>query len=98
MTRLIVQPIDPAAPGSWRQRSQMFAAIRLVTDVQESGSVSDTLVAYSALEALLIPRLRTDDGTPVEAVLDQLSANEFDAMLESVASIEPTVPPETASS
>ena len=49
------------------------------------------------MEALLLPRLSTDDGTTVEAALDQLSAEEFDGLLSGVT-FGAEVPPESASS
>lgn len=94
MTTLIVTPLDPDAPGSYRQRS---AIMRALAAAQEGGSAM--IAAYVQVEDLVISRLHTDDGTPVENALEQVSANEFDDLLKGLlAGGEEAVPPPTADS
>ena len=92
MTELHVKPIDAGAPGSFRQRSRLMRAIALMRDNTDGAAVA---AAYIAVEDLVLERLSTDDGTPVEDVLDGLSADDFDALLQAVAG-ESSVPTESA--
>ncbi|KKN82081.1 hypothetical protein LCGC14_0313480 [marine sediment metagenome] len=50
---------------------------------------------FEAVEELLLPRLKTDDGTPIEEALDNISAEQFDALLAGVT-WGAEVPPENA--
>jgi hypothetical protein len=108
MTKLIVDPIDPTQPGSYRARRAFMTFARKLEAVrqrstngqngQEEGtSVLEMADLFDAMENLLLPRLSTDDGTSVEAVLDRLSAEEFDSLLSGVTFGAPEVPPATAS-
>ena len=102
MTKLLVEPIDPTKPGSYRARKQFMGLARRLDAIRQrgDGEVTDwheVVDAFDAMEALLLPRLSTDDGTTVEAALDQLSAEEFDGLLSWVT-FGAEVPPESASS
>ena len=91
MTQLIVTPIDPTARGSYRQRS---AVLRLVGTMKEAQESKDGLAAVQAmtdLEDIILKRLETDDGSPVEPLLDELSAEQFDQLLAGILG-EPSVP------
>ena len=92
MTTLIVKPIDMSAPGSFRQRSRLMRAVALAKQGDDGSSIAQ---AYIAIEDLVLDRLETDDGSPVEDALDQLSAFEFDALLQTIAG-ENAVPTESA--
>ncbi|NIV36806.1 MAG: hypothetical protein GWN58_47435 [Anaerolineae bacterium] len=94
MTQLIVTPIDMSAPGSFRQRSRLMRAIAMMRDNKDGAAVA---AAYIAVEDLVLERLETDDGTPVEDVLDRLSADDFDELLQTMAG-ENAVPTESAGS
>lgn len=98
MTKLIVKPIDMEEAGSYRARSHLFEAVAALDQAQASKAGGSIITAMRALEKVIVPRLRTDDGTPVEDALDQLSANQFDALLAGVLGPSETVPPVTASS
>jgi len=89
MTKLIVTPIDPAAPGSWRKRSQLLRAAQKMAS--EDGA--EQVEGYLLLEDAAMDRLKTDDGTPVADVLDQLSADDFDELVEAL--LESPVPTES---
>ena len=83
MTTLIVKPIDLSAPGSYRERKRYLRLLkRLRSDEPDAKGV---LEALEEVDELITSRLRTDDGTPVEDALDQLSAQQFDALLAAVA-------------
>ncbi len=82
MTTLIISPIDMSAPGSFRQRSRLMRAIALMRDNKDGAA---TAAAYVAVEDLVLERIRSDDGTPVGDALDQLSAQQFDTLLQSIA-------------
>ena len=98
MTKLIVTPIDPTAPGSYRQRKKLLEVARKLDSVRDSGADwRDVIAVYDAIESLIIPRLRTDDGTAVEDALDLLSAEQFDELLGKVSVGADAVPPANAS-
>jgi len=86
MTKLIVIPIDPAARGSYRQRSKLLRAAQKMA----SGDGATQVQGYLELEDAALDRLKTDDGTPVEDVLDSMSADDFDALMEAL--LESPVP------
>jgi hypothetical protein len=92
MTKLFVRPLDPKARGSYRERSRLFAVIGRLEDAQKSQSVAETARVFEDLEKLMLPRLHTDDGTDVSEVLDNLSAEEFDALLGGLTGVADTVP------
>ena len=63
--------------------------------MQDKADGAAIAAAYINVEDLVLERIETDDGTPVEEVLDQLSADEFDQLLGAVAG-ESAVPTESA--
>lgn len=85
MTTLVVSPIRTAEPGSYRERRQFVRLLRRLKGIGQSSDPDEVLAIFDEVEAVLLPRLKTDDGTPVEDVLDKLSANEFDALLAAIA-------------
>lgn len=91
MTKLIVTPIDPSAPGSYRQRSALLRLIaRLQTaDKEQDGAAALTLMAE--VEEMVLKHLETDDGSPLEPLLDDLSADQFDLLLGGILGA-PNVP------
>ena len=97
MTTLIVKPIDMAAPGSYRQRSRLLRTIASIGDVSNVDDGAAVAQAYLEIEDLVLSRLETDDGTPVEDALDRLSANDFDVLLQTLAG-ENAVPTQSAES
>lgn len=94
MTKLIVTPIDPAAKGSYRERKKLLRAAKQMATAAESNDAIGQFEAYEALEDVVLGRLRTDNGTPVEDVLDDLSADDFDALVEAL--LESPVPTQSA--
>lgn len=94
MTTLIVTPIDWSAPGSFRKRSKLMRAIAML---RGTPNIETSAAAYVSVEDLVVERLETDDGTPVEDALDQLSADQFDELLQSIAG-ENAVPTESGES
>ncbi|MDO8674123.1 MAG: hypothetical protein Q7O66_22145 [Dehalococcoidia bacterium] len=100
MTKLFVRAIDSEAPGSYRDRARLFAIVEKLEQAKTSSDPYLTAQAFRLIEEALMPRLSTDDGTPVNDVLDRLSARDFDALLSGLmsSSSEETVPPEKASS
>ena len=69
-------------------------AIAMMKDTDDGAAVAS---AYVMVEDLVLERLETDDGSPVEDALDQLSADEFDMVLQSIAG-ESSVPTKSAGS
>lgn len=49
--------------------------------------------AMDSLEDMVIAQARTDDGSPVEAVLDTISAKDFDVLLEALLGKAPVPQP-----
>ena len=100
MTKLIVDPIDPSKPGSYKARRQFMALAKYLDALRSDGAASDwrsVAEVFEAMEALILPRLSTDDGTPVEEALDAISARQFDELLSGIT-FGAEVPPESASS
>ena len=97
MTKLIVVPIDLNAPGSYRERKQFLKLLRNIRQLEGTNDPEAILDAFEEADGLIRGRLKTEDGTPVEDVLEQLSARDFDQLLASLA-FENVVPPESASS
>lgn len=91
MTKLIVTPIDMQAPGSYRQRQRFIYALASIQDAGEGEEGASIVKAMLALDDLVVGQLATDDGTPVEDALAQLSANEFDQLMAGLFG-QPTVP------
>ena len=92
MTTLIVTPINFDEPGSFRQRQRLMRAVALMRD---SASGSAMAEAYLGVEDLVLERIDTDDGTPVEDALDQLSARGFDELMQAMMG-ESAVPTQSA--
>ena len=69
--------------------------MRAIAMMRNNDDPAAVAAAYVIVEDLALERCETDDGTPVEDVLDQLSADQFDTLLQSIAG-ETTVPTESA--
>lgn len=76
--KLIVRAIDPDAPGSYRARDRLLC---VYGNLREAKGPEESVAAYRAARDFVLERAETDDGTPVEDALDQVSANQFDALL-----------------
>lgn len=92
MTTLIVKPLDYTAPGSFRQRSRLLRSVALMRNAKDPAEIA---AAYVMLEDLALERCATDDGSPVADVLDMLSAEQFDQLMQSIAGESP-VPTKSA--
>lgn len=86
MTRLIVRPLDPTAPGSYLERQRLLGAVLRIKKAVEKGDLLDAIEAQTEAEAALVSHLVTDDGSPIEDVLSQLSANQFDELFQGLVS------------
>jgi hypothetical protein len=91
MTQLIVTPIDMAAKGSFRLRKRLLAAYADMQEAIASNNVRGLTAAYDAIEAMVVDRLETDDGTPVAEALEDASAEQFDRLMGGLLG-EPTIP------
>ena len=69
MTKLIVQVIDPKERGSYKLYRKV---LRLGREVQE-GSIE----AQEEMAVLVESRAKTDDGSPIAPVLDELSMDDY---------------------
>jgi len=92
MTKLIVTPIDMAAPGSYRERQQLLRAYATFQDAQVSSDVGAISAAFETFEELVTAHAETDDGSTVAEALEMASANEFDALLTALLGRRETVP------
>lgn len=97
MTRLILTPLDPNAPGSFRERLALYELIGELDRSTKARDMAAQAGAYGRLVGVIVKRLHTDDGTDVQAALDELSASDFDALLLG-ATAESSVPLASASS
>jgi len=53
------------------------------------------MAAYSQIEDMILGRLETDDGSAVQAALDEISAEQFDTLIGGLLGT-PTVPNPTS--
>jgi len=81
---LIVRPINLAEAGSYRERKQFIRLLKRLRDLEASKD-ADVFTVLEEVDSLIRARLKTDDGSPVEDALDQLSANQFDQLLSAIA-------------
>ncbi len=84
-TQLIVRPIVLSEPGSYRERRQFLRLLKRLRATSEAKDGDAVIAVLEEAEALVLSRLRTDDGSPVEDALDQISANQFDQLLSAIA-------------
>jgi len=89
MTKLIVTPVDPDAPGSFRQFQRLAKAMAQAEE-------ENAALAFLSVSDIVLENCKTDDGTPVEDVLDELSLNQFMELLQGLS--ESSVPTESADS
>jgi hypothetical protein len=82
MTKLILAPFDPAAPGSHSERMRMLDLASAYEDAQGSGNGASMARVAKRINDIVLKRMRTDDGTPVEAAMEQLSANDYDLLVQ----------------
>ena len=92
MTKLIVRPVDPALPGSYRVRRRITRLMAAVV----RGENREKVVAMADPEEAVIEHLETDDGTPVEDALDAISSDQFDELLSEL--LKSPVPTTSAAS
>lgn len=85
MPTIIVRPINLAEPGSYGERRKYLRLLRRLGNLKGEQSPEQVFELFDEIEELVLPRLRTDDGSPVEPVLDRLSANDFDRLLSAIA-------------
>ena len=93
MTRLIVDPIDPSAKGSWRLHRKLLGASKAISEIQEQtkklGPQADdsvaTLAALEVIYDLVVSRLSTEDGSPVDDALDDISVDDFQLLITAIS-------------
>jgi hypothetical protein len=85
MPTLIVTPINPAAPGSYRERKRLRRLAARISEAQAANDVGTVMRLWEDADDMLIARLKTDDGSPVEDVLDLLSADDFDRLFQAMS-------------
>ena len=72
-----VNPIDLSAKGGFRQHQQVRGFILRATEAQNSGDAVQSLTADAEIEAWVLKRLSTSDGSPLEDALDEISYEEY---------------------
>jgi hypothetical protein len=100
MTKIIVTPIDMSAPGSYRERKKLLRSFATVMTASNSTTERDVLALLAAqdeLDAIIIAHAETDDGSPLEAALDDISSDDFNALYRAIMNAE-TVPNSTSAS
>lgn len=98
MTKLIVTPIDYSAPGSYILRRRVLRAGKMINDAFAKDP-PDGMAAIDAavqIDDIVLDRVRTGDGSPLEDALDEISADDFDALLGAL--LTAVVPTKSASS
>ena len=89
MTELRVRPIDPEAPGSFRERMRVLKVLAAIRNDD-----LDFIEGQLALDEILVDRLETTDGSDLDEALDKLSADEANKMLTGLLATR--VPTESA--
>jgi len=92
VTKIIVTPIDMSAPGSYRERKTVMRAWRAFVDAQNDADPIALLDAQDALETVTLAHAETEDGSPLEEALDDISAEAFDALCLAIIAGKETVP------
>lgn len=77
--KLILAPFDPAAPGSHAQRMRMMELVEQYEEAQATGKGMARIARK--INELVLPRLHTDDDSPVADALERVSANEYDVLV-----------------
>lgn len=95
MTNVIVTPIDLAAKGSRKRYSRTMRALSMLRKAQDSNDMLLMADAYVSVEDVIIAQCVTDDGSPLEDALDEMSQNEFLSLLSAIS--EGSVPPANGS-
>lgn len=82
------------------QRAALFDAYARMGVAKKSKDAADYAAAQLAWQKAVITRLATDDGTPLDDVLEDLSADQFDELANKTLweAREPAVPPENGGS
>jgi hypothetical protein len=99
VTKIIVTPIDNSAPGSYRERRNLlraFADVTKASAVENGSDLAALLDARERLDAIVIAHAETEDGTSLDEALDEISGDDFSALLTAILSGE-TVPNPSAS-
>jgi hypothetical protein len=81
MTKLIVTPIDMAAPGSYRERQKVLRLLGAVQELKSGADLASFAEALDELEAVVVRHAETDDGTPVAEALEMATASDFDQLV-----------------
>ncbi len=98
MTKLTITPIDMAAKGSYRERQRVWKLYSAIQTAQKEVDIGALDAAFAGLEELVARHAVTDDGTSISEALDELSAEEFDALMGALLGRGETVPnPSSAS-
>jgi hypothetical protein len=92
MTKLIVTPIDMAAPGSYRERQKVLRAYAAIQATEKTADVAGAVSALDTLEALITAHAETDDGSTVSEALETASAADFDRLIVALLGKQETVP------
>ena len=107
MAKIYVRQIDGAQTGSYKKRRSFFRAADRLMQVKELAKRDKDGVlppdafkemddAYQAIEDILRPFLSVDPGEDLDAVLEELSEDEFFGLIKLVgseANDEDAVPP-----
>ena len=89
MPKIIVSAYDWSKPGSFRVRQRLMRAGARIAAAKQTEDPLEAFSAYEAVEDLILPRLRTDDGSSLDAALDELSADDFDALIKAAQGLAP---------
>jgi hypothetical protein len=101
MTKLILAPFDPHAPGSHMQRVRLMEITARIDELQNAAAAAEdaadakqkqiyemeAMRLYLRVAGMASQRLRTDDGTAVSEALEQLSADDFDRLLQGMLAV-----------
>ncbi len=89
---LHVRPIDFGEAGSYMLRRRVLRASKAINEALEADDGMGAIDAAIQIEDVVLERCYTENGTPVEDVLAEISANDFDALLAALMEQTPVDP------
>lgn len=90
MTKILIQPISPDTPGSYRLSINLM---RVAARAQANPEDPDAVVEmFDTVERYLRKFATTDDGTPVEEAIELLSMNDMMEIVDGLLAESTFVP------
>lgn len=82
--RIKVNPIERTKPGSRGQRRRLFEFLSKVRGIKDA-TPDETLAMMANRDAIVLAHCEVPDGEDLQAALDDLSEEQYDALLNAIA-------------